>query len=219
MSHDHDVVVYFFGEGKTDLGEQSDAGPPSTGVVPILVHRLCDKPARMLATRRRLPHLQGRKLWQKVRFAKRQAFGRSAAAVFVVDSEGNGKLLRKVTEQLKKGRDAAAPAFPMAIGVAHPCIEAWLLGDASAIRRALRLSSQPGVPDHPEQLSAPREDEKRNPKRALAEVVRPGSKDLAAKEKWAIAAAMNDMGLVRQRCPRGFAPFADEIERHIHPLF
>ena len=30
---------------------------------------------------------------------------------------------------------------------------------------------------------------------------------------------MNDMTVVRDCCPLGFAPFADEVERHIAPLF
>jgi hypothetical protein len=39
------------------------------------------------------------------------------------------------------------------------------------------------------------------------------------KEKDFIATAMNDMPLVRKRCPQGFAPFADEVENRIRPLF
>ncbi len=38
----------------------------------------------------------------------------------------------------------------MAIGVAHPCIESWLLADAAAIRRALALPATPKLPAEPE---------------------------------------------------------------------
>ena len=45
---ENSVVLEVFGEGKTDIGKES-ALPrlPDQGVVPILVHRLCDKPAVM----------------------------------------------------------------------------------------------------------------------------------------------------------------------------
>jgi len=34
-----------------------------------------------------------------------------------------------------------------------------------------------------------------------------------------IAAAINDFAQLRARCPLGFAPFADEVDRQIRPLF
>ena len=40
--------------------------------------------------------------------------------------------------------------------------------------------------------------------------------ELSTKRKGQIAKAINDMNLLCQRCPRGFAPFA---ERYIAPLF
>ena len=109
--------------------------------------------------------------------------------------------------------------FPMAIGVAPPCIEAWLLADASAIRYGLDLTSTPAVPDEPELLPAPSRNERENPKKELARIAGQRKGDVSAAEKEKIAAAMNDMGLVRKRCPQGFAPFADEVEEHIRRLF
>lgn len=212
------VSIYFFGEGKTDLGEDRDSGPPSTGVVPILVSTICGKPGRMRAKRRRYPFLQGKGLWKKVRFAKQQAFGRSAGAVFVVDSQGNLKTCTDKLASLEKGRDAWAPDFPMAVGVSQPSIEAWLLADPSAIRRALRLTQPLDPPEAPESLPAPCQDNRHNPKTVLASVCHSDQKDLAATEKWAIAAAMTDMPLARTRCPKSFAPFADEVRQRIGPL-
>jgi len=43
----------------------------------------------------------------------------------------------------------------MAVGVAHPCVEAWLLVDSLAIARALGLSNSVVVPSNPESLPAP----------------------------------------------------------------
>ena len=179
MTPEKPTEIYFFGEGRTDLGEGPDGGPPDSGVLPILVHALCGKPRMMAVSRRRFAHLQGKGLWQKVRFAKHQARRGGAGAVFVVDSEGDDKTCKAAGDQMRKGRDAVLASFPMAIGVAHPCIEAWLLADASAIRRGLDLTSSPVVPDKPEELPAPRLDKGRNPKRALAEAAGSLQQDLA----------------------------------------
>jgi len=212
-----DVVVEVFGEGKTDIGPGEGPRRPTKGVVPILLDRLCGEPASLRVKCRPFQFLQGKGLPQKVHFAKRQAFiNRSKAAVFVIDSDG--KLAEK-RKDLEEGRSRAFPEFPMALGVAHPCIEAWLLVHAGAIRRGLDLSATPKVPAEPESLPAPCQDAARNPKRVLCELAGAGRKDLASAEKDRIANAMNDFALLRQRCPLGFAPFADGVEKQIRPLF
>ncbi len=221
MSPEHNVVVEIFGEGKTDVGHDPRPQPPVRGVVPILVHTLCGRPDRMLVKRYGVPFLQqkgtGKGLWQKVRFARRQAsYNGSDAAVFVEDSDGD---LKKKHGELTKGRDHGPSKLPMAIGVAHRCIEAWLLSDATAIRRGLDLPETPAVPDTPEDLAAPCQDRKRNLKTELARIAGSRKKELSTKEKDSIAGKMNDMALPRARCPLGFAPFADEVEDRILPLF
>jgi hypothetical protein len=210
-------VIEIVGEGRTDSGRgghQPDA--PTTGVVPVLVHRLCDRPVSMRIRRRPLPFLQGKGLWQKVRFAKRQAFNSgSAGLVFVLDTEGShpGQL-----EQLRRGRDFELAVYPAAVGVAHPCIEAWLLSDGAAIMRAMGLGQQPAVPRDPEALPAPRNDRGQNPKTCLghcAGLNRP----LSSKETTRIAAEIRDLNAIRTRCPISFAPFANEVIGRIKPLF
>ena len=69
---------------------------------------------------------------------------------------------------LAKGRDHELPDFPMAIGAARPCIEAWLLVDASALRHSLGLAQSPELPASPESLPAPTANRKHNPKTVLA---------------------------------------------------
>jgi hypothetical protein len=215
VTRDAAVVIEVFGEGKTDFGDDVGTQPPDKGVVPILVHRLCDRPAQLVVKRRAYAFLQGKGLSQKVCFAKRQAcYNRSAGAVFVMDSEGDEKDRRMRHRELTSGRDRGLPGFPMAIGVAQPCIEARLLADGRAIGRALGVTPAPSVPEDPEALPAPNRDRKLNPKAVLANLG-VGS----AAEKDAVAGAMNDLDLVSQRCPRGFAPFAEEVRQYIRPLF
>jgi len=221
VSPEGSVVIEVFGEGKTDVGHDPKPQPPRNGVVPILLHTLCGRPKAMLVIRHGIPFLQqkggGKGLWQKVRFAKRQAcYRRSHAAVFVADSEG---AFKQKKADLEKGRDHELPNFPMAVGVAHPCIEAWLLADGRAIQRGLGLDGPPSVPQEPEALAAPCRDRRNNPKTVLARAAGAASGDLSVADKERIASEMNDPALVATRCPTGFAPFALEVEQHIHPLF
>ena len=206
------IVFEVFGEGKTDIGKES-AMPrlPDQGVVPILVHRLCDKHAMMRVKTKRYAYLQGKGLWQKVRFAKRQArYNKDTrGAVFVLDTEGNDNIIR----QLIKGRDHELPSFPLAVGAARPCTESWLLGDLSGLCRALGLGHSPELPDDPESLPAPRHNRKHNPKTVLAKL---GVDSQIQKDT--IAQRLN-LNAARERCPLSFEPFAAEIETLIRPLF
>ncbi len=143
MTPEASVVVEFFGEGKADIGDEDQPLRPIHGILPILVHAICGKPGRMLARGTRMLHLHERSLSRKVRFAKRLARQRkSAAAVFVVDSEGGPRDWKTKKAELEQGRDAEAAVFPMAVGVAQPCIEAWLLTDANRYSSGFRLGQE-----------------------------------------------------------------------------
>ncbi len=217
MSPEKPVVIVIYGEGKTEVRLGAVPTPPTKGVLPILTHKLCGKPARMRVLARRPDHLQLRSLWRKVWFAKLQAnVSGSHGVVFVVDSEGD---MKEKKAELEQGRQHGPAAFPTAIGVAHPCIEAWLLADGTAIRRALDLATTPMVPEEPENLPAPCADRKNNPKTALRAAACCANAELSADEKDKIAAAINDFDRLRTRCPLGFAPFEKEVVENIRPLF
>ena len=179
--------------------------------MPIVVHRLCGKPFEMQVKTKRYAHLQGKGLWQKVAFAKRQArYNRGTrGAVFVLDKEGYDKVIAELT----RGRDHELPNFPLAIGAAMPCIEAWLLVDSSALRQALELAHSPELPANPESLPAPIENRKHNPKMVLAGL---GAASQARKD--AIAHKL-DLTKARAGCSVSFEPFAAEVETHLRPLF
>ena len=53
----------------------------------------------------------------------------------------------------------------------------------------------------------------------LAKCANAARNELSSAQKDSIALAMKDMALVSARCPRGFAPFAAEVEERIKPLF
>ncbi len=216
------VLIEVYGEGPTDIGKVQKRKPrlPDRGVVSILLYKLCGKPRRMMVKPDTTPQLQGKKLSEKADFVKTQAFYNGAAAVaYVIDSEGGDNERTKKQAALAEGRNKQFPDFPMAVGVAQPCIEAWLLSDAAAIRRALQLPWSPEIPSKPEELQAPQVDRNNNPKTALLEAVGSTDKDLSVKQKESIAQEINDLPLLRQKCPAGFGPFADEVEDRIKPLF
>ena len=215
MNSENAVVIEFFGEGKTDIGPSSAPTPPTAGVVPILVHQLCDRPATMRVKRRSFAFLQGKSLAQKVRFAKRQAFyNRSAGAVFVMDSEGDERKRQKVLDEMVRGRSQEPASLPLAVGVAQPCIEAWLLVDQRAVQHAARVQEPLEFPADPESLPAPCDNATSNPKAIL---IHWGVRSAAQKDR--VALAISDPHLLEERCPRGFGRFAQEIRQFIRPLF
>lgn len=210
-----EVVIEICGEGKTDVA-QKDAkpAPTTTGVVPVLARRLCDDPPSLRVKRTPYMFLIGKGRWQKVLFAKRNAkINGSAGCVFVLDSEGD---LPGVRAELERGRLKEHPDYPMAVGIAHPCIETWLLSDASAIRRGLGLSQRPTVPVQPETLPAPQANRTHNPKTVLA-VCNTNNRSPNAAEKTIIAEHL-DLAIAESVCP-SFAAFAEEVRQRIRPLF
>jgi hypothetical protein len=213
-----EVIVELFGEGKADIGKGEGApARPTAGVLPLLLHSLCGQPHNMLLKRRPTSFLQGKGWPQKVQFAKRQAYyNKSAGVVFVMDTEGEQQ---KRIEELTRGRAAELPEFPMAVGAPHPCIEVWLLADPAAIMKGMRLTRPPQVPEGLEILPAPSQDRTRNPKTILADCCGVNRSELTTTEKDRIAAEIRVLQRLRDRCPTSFAPFADEVEQRIRPLF
>lgn len=218
MERDDKVIIEVYGEGRTDIGMDARPEHPRSGVLPILLHALCGRPNTMRVKCYGRPFLGQRgSLLQKVRFARRQSYyNRSNGAVFVVDSDGEFK---RRNRELHNGRDLGPSNLPMAVGVAQPCIESWLLADAEAVRGGLNLGKTPALPDKPEELPPPNTDRQHNPKTILAAFGKAQRQELSAAEKDAIAGKMTDFNLARERCPMSFAPFADEVETHIRPLF
>ena len=211
------IVIEIIGEGVTDLGEGDDRpSRPDTGVLPIFIHMLCERSDSLRVRRKRFAFLQGKGLEGKLKFNIRQApYNGSAGIVFVLDTEGDHP---RTLERLQRGRTSASTEYPVAVGVAHPCIEAWLLADPAAIRRALELPRPPVLPEPSESLPAPCQKSGRDPKSILGRLAE-RQQPLSAADTTKIALAIRDLGVVRDRCQLSFAPFADEILRYIKPLF
>lgn len=214
------VIIEIIADGIVDGGPEDETERlPDAGVVTILVFKLCGSPEIMRIRRRKKLFLKkGTKLWRRVELSKvRAADHGDAGLVYVVDSEGANP--EKRLEELVKGRDSKRLAFPMAVGVSHPCIEAWVLADANAIQQARGLADLPPLPESIEELpDAPKKFPGDHYKRFLALLVGIETSDLSADEKWDIIKAVKNTETIGMRCP-SFARFADEVRNRIQPLF
>ena len=212
-----EIIIEIFGEGSTDVGGITDEPTVATsGVVPILTRKLCGDPDNLRVRPQRYMFLSRKKdRWQKVRFVKRQArINGSQGCVFIVDTEGDRK---SVLADLLKGRDFESPEFPMAVGVAHPCIEAWMLADASAVKQGLGIDGRrPVVPTDPESIPMYDQNGNKNLKNILKDL-HPRGKHPNLVEKSAIAEFLN-LDTAASVCP-SFAAFATEVQERIAPLF
>ena len=212
---DDERIIDIVGEGVTDLGVGGDRPClPTSGVLPILVHGLCGHPNSMKVRRRKAAFLMGRGQCEKLRFAMTQYRG-SRGVVYVVDTDGDhpGRI-----DRLRAIRDSIMPAYPAVVGVAHPCIEAWLLGDPKAIRRAFGLPQPIAVTETPEELPATKDKTGGDPKAVLGRCLgRSGA--MPADKTTRIALQIRDYEALHQRCPKSFTPFADEVIERIKPIF
>ena len=147
------------------------------------------------------------------------AFGRPSLLCQVESASGAGGFRHLAGKTLCAILCAPVEIIPSGLLLAHPCIESWLLANANAIRKGLDLPSIPNVPQEPENLPAPNHDPKQNPKIILAACIGAAKNELSSAQKDKVALAMKDVASLRERCPIGFAPFADEVEQRIKPLF
>lgn len=220
------IVIEIVGEGKTDTGAlvgSNSPQPPDDGVLPILIHRLCGEPSSMHVIRRR-PHQLQRGDWKKkLQSAKEQAsYNGSHAVAFVVDTEGISP--SKIMKSLEVSSKERFYDFPAAVGVAHPCIEAWLLADPAAIASGIKLASLPVVPpSEPEKLPAPCDEDKKpmrdrnDPKATLGRCT--GIEGIVGTKHTTAIARHSDVSRLEAACPKSFKPFADEVRARLLPLF
>ncbi|MCL4192410.1 MAG: DUF4276 family protein [Thermoguttaceae bacterium] len=92
-------------------------------------------------------------------------------------------------------------SIPRALGVAIRSFDAWMLADERALASVLQCAVS----------AAPAPEEINDPKGFCATVLRESGRDLSQTEMYAAVASTAEISLLAQRCPRGFAPFADRV--------
>lgn len=216
--------VLIYGDGAFELSPHGEQPPAAD----VLVRRLLGDPegvvvacadfkpvghARVAEVVTTVPGAKvsayARKVVQAITLAKLKGF---RAVVILADRDRRPNA--EVVVPLMQGRDSSSLRSgypPCAIGVAVEAFDAWMIADGKAIKAAGGDAGK----SHPtpENLDG-KEGTGNHPKERAADVFG-GQQSLG--EKYALVAKHLDIDLLRRCCPAGFAPFADEVRKHLAP--
>ena len=219
--------VGFLSEGATELafapGALGDEAWPRAGALVILVERILGVRGSTEPCAPPFPRGAGAGWILKRGAAHLQDVARmgASAAVVLVDADGKGAERLRALRALRERAVARNPrlAIPTAVGVAVEKFDAWLLADEMALCRVLGLPnpSQPmGSPEELRGRGGSADDAKTRLKEYLAED-RHGPRPFL-EVVHAIVREM-DLDVARQKCPKGFAPFLQEVRHQLGSLF
>lgn len=221
------MKVLFVGEGRCDIGD-SNPNPfhprPAQGTIPRLAPGICPTIApdsvALAWTEIRRFNPAGKKHGYPAKIAAAalvavRKFGCSAT-VAVADRDGDtGR-----NAALAQGVETARQLFPkhaVAWGLAIESVEAWTLGVPDKIAEELgvevnlvRQQYPRGV--HVEALSERSGKQDHRPKRILERIAGLKHREDSSAFREAIA-ARTEVAILEQACPRGFAPFADQLRQ------
>jgi hypothetical protein len=221
------VKVLFIGEGRHDIGDPSP-NPydlrPAQGTIPALARRARgDIGPESVALawseiRRFNPSAQKRGYPAKITAAALLAVRKFGCSATIAVADRDGEANRK--SELEEGVDRARQLFPQhptAWGLAIESIEAWTLGVPDKIAEELgvdvklvqqlyprsmdveSLSERSGKPDH-------------RPKQLLERIARLNQRQDCTEFRQAIA-ERTDVAALARECPKGFAPFVDQLRK------
>ena len=197
------------GEGVTELGR-----PGQAGIIDTIVRRCLDDDARRLIAfdnHRYSPmRREGRGDTPRAENALAEARRRDCDGVIIVrDADRDADARRVHLEAACRRHD-----IPWVVGVAIETIEAWVLADEAAVRMVLSRSVE--LPERPEALWGP-PGKAGHPKHEWENLCRQARITPALATK----AAVLDRALLstlREKCPRGFAPFHDALTTAFPPF-
>lgn len=218
------MLVFLIGEGPNDIGGLSRPPGYQTddhGYLQPIVRSLRGGSlafqGRKLATLPR-EQLKGSKDVLIRRAAAAVAIAETLGAsllVFATDLDG-GSLLRdrRRAKQAHDGKRAVlregceVAEVPCVIAVPCRTIEAWALGDASALQSLFGGDPERELDRPPEDLwGNPRDPTSNHPKQVLRRVVG----RVATSHDLSTIAETSDPATLRESCPVSFVPFADEL--------
>jgi hypothetical protein len=119
------------------------------------------------------------------------------AVVLVIDEDGEAQ---RITDMDRAQDETSITSIRRALGVAVRTFDAWMLADERALSAVLGYN----VPRQrsPEAIKAPKQECE-----SLG-----GKAEIALREMYAAVAKCAAIAVLRERCPTGFAPFADRVE-------
>lgn len=139
-----------------------------------------------------------RRVWMWLNRAEREGFD---ALVLVIDQDNPDE---RRQEQLDRAQEDARFPIRRALGVAIRTFDAWMLADEQALSTAAgyRVPRQ----RDPERAS--------DPKSICRQLREAGTRtEGPTSDFYALLAEQVELGLVEQRCPRGFRPFAERVRK------
>lgn len=137
----------------------------------------------------------GRKFIGIMKFAERNGYD---AVVILMDHDGVDTRLKSATY----AQEATVTSFPRAVGIAVRSFDAWFLADHAALSQVVSMTVH--MQPDPESHSDPKK-ECQMLNAAMAEERR-------LRDFYAAIAAIVDLQILRNRCPVGFAEFANRVE-------
>lgn len=119
------------------------------------------------------------------------------ALILLIDEDGHGER----SEQINGAQATDVTPLPRALGVAVRTFDAWMLADEQALTRVLGFNVQrqrtpESIPD---------------PKQQSAALLEQSSHALTLTELYTAIANVTNPEIMKERCPRGFRPFAQRI--------
>lgn len=119
------------------------------------------------------------------------------ALVLVIDHDGQPDRVHLFNE----AQGDRLCSIPRALGVAVLSFDAWMLADERVLTRVLAMTvDRQGDPE-----------EQRDPKGVCAALLHASACGLDQNVMYADVVASLDLDVLKQRCPRGFAPFAERV--------
>ena len=189
-------------EGEHELS----VGRPDAALMTV-VHRLLGDGFELSTSGKRIRELSGHihpgrgdrlggKFIGIIQYAERHGFH---AVVILMDHDG----YESRPKSAAFAQEATVTLFPRAVGIAVQSFDAWFLADHSALSTVLevKVDMQPD----PETISDPKMR-----CQTLNEIANSGR---SLRDVYSIVAAIMNLDILRQRCPIGFAVFAERAAR------
>jgi hypothetical protein len=221
------VKVLLIGEGRHDLG---DPGPNpndprrAQGAIPTLARRVCEdiSPESVALAwseiRRFNPSAQKRGYSAKITAAALLAVRKFGCEATVIVTDRDGQTSRQ--SELEKGVDSARELFPQhptAWGLAIESVEAWTLGVLDKIAEELGVDVKHVKQEYPagvdvESLTERSGKPDHRPKQLLERIAQLKNRHDCTEFRQAIA-QRTDVASLARACPKGFAPFAEQLRK------
>ncbi len=193
------VLIVAEGEHELMTGE-SDAA------LPRLVQRLVQSDVELQSTSRRIREFTGR-----VHLGRGDRLGRKFIGIIrQAEREGFDSVVVLIDQDSDKTRHQSAAfaqnttitSIPRAIGIAVRTFDAWFLADHIAMAKSCGATVDP----------QPDPETHRDPKSACESFVNEAAAPIRLRDLYSAIAEHIDVNLLRKRCPKGFAVFAERVE-------